>query len=162
MNPHQSPDSFDTASLDSSLLYDAVELISASGCIAGCNRATESADGAPAPSPGWVWEAEMLKPGLSLNGNTYYTPQFIRDSAREFEGCPSYADHQSTPAGSIRNVVGRFQNVRASEQFGAPVPSPAVIPSASEGSALSSVPYNLSPVTPSGPGIPSPAGANRE
>ena len=143
--PHQSPTSFGT---DSSLSFDAVELISACGTIAGSARATESADGAPAPSQGWVWEAEMLKPGLSLNGNTYYTPQFIRDSVREFEGCPSYADHQATPSGSIRNVVGRFQNVRASESANqsrdrpgavsddnAP---PPVIPSISEGSALPS------------------------
>ena len=67
----------------------------------------------PASPEGWVWEAEMLKPGLSLNGSTYYTPEFIREAATDFEGCPSYADHQSTPSGSIRNVVGTFRNVKA-------------------------------------------------
>jgi hypothetical protein len=57
----------------------------------------------------------MLKPGLSLNGSTYYTPEFIREAAADFQGCPCYADHQSTPSGSIRNVVGAFRNVRAEE-----------------------------------------------
>src|SRR5882724_6605561 len=75
----------------------------------------------------------------SIDGNTYYTPQFIRDAAREFEGCPSYADHQATPSGSIRNVVGRFQNVRATESNSHS--TDAVIPSVSEGSALSSSPF---------------------
>src|SRR5579883_1642910 len=84
--------------------FDSVELVNEAAAL-----------DAPASPEGWVWEAEMLRPGLSLNGNTFYTPEFIREAARDFEGCPSYADHQATPAGSIRNVVGTFRNVRAEE-----------------------------------------------
>ena len=94
--------------------FDAVELITASGWVRASSRAPE--DAGSASHEGWVWEAEMLKPGLSLNGNTYYTPEFIREAAQDFEGCPSYADHQASPSGSIRNVVGQFQNVRAESQ----------------------------------------------
>ncbi len=149
MFPHHPPDSLAAAPASlapplealersavthhSSLLYDAVDVLTVTGRL----EATVAEGLSPSSPEGWVWEAEMLQPGLSLNGNTYYTPEFIRQSVADFEGCPCYADHQSTPAGSIRNVVGSFRNVHVSEQFGASVPSPAVIPSVSEGSALS-------------------------
>ena len=120
------PDTQDQAKED----YDAVDLLTASGWVQPST--SENADPAATPE-GWVWEAEMLKPGLSLNGNTYYTPDFIRQAAQDFEGCPSYADHQTTPSGSIRNVVGTFRNVHVKESHEQTPP-------------LSPIPYNLFPV----------------
>ncbi|MBI2815460.1 MAG: Mu-like prophage major head subunit gpT family protein [Acidobacteria bacterium] len=87
--------------------FDAVELLSEAASVGLPSEASVK--------DGWIWQAEMLKPGLSLNGNTYYTPEFIREAAADFQGCPCYADHQATPSGSIRNVVGAFRNVRSEE-----------------------------------------------
>ena len=94
--------------------FDAVEFITEAGEVSGI-PSTESGH---ATSLGWVWETEMLKPGLSLNGTMYYTPEFIRGAARDFEGAPSYADHQATASGSVRNLIGTFRNVRADQGTG--------------------------------------------
>ena len=95
-----SKESRGVAAFGSSPAFDAVELLS------------EAVEVNAPKAQGWVWETEMLKPGLSLNGTMYYTPEFIRGAAKDFEGAPSYADHQATPSGSIRNVVGTFRNVK--------------------------------------------------
>ena len=64
---------------------------------------------------GWVWEAEMLRPGFSLNRDPatslprYYPPEFVREAAPLFEGAPSFADHGN---GSVRDLVGKWKNVR--------------------------------------------------
>ena len=84
--------------------FDAVEFIS--------EQATLSKSAPDGNEDGWVWEAEMLKPGESLNGFRY-TPQFIAEAAREFEGSPAHADHQETAGGSIRSWIGNWKNVRA-------------------------------------------------
>jgi len=87
------------------MLYQAVELITETAALAPA---------AVAKPEGWVWEAEMLRPGTSLNGY-HYTPEFIRQAAREFEGAPAFADHQQSATGSVRQWIGNWKNVRAEE-----------------------------------------------
>ncbi len=73
----------------------------------------------PQSAEGWAWEAEMLKPGFSLNRDLasglprYYPPEFIRAAAPLFEGAPAFADHPSFGGGgSVRDLVGKWQKVR--------------------------------------------------
>ena len=91
-------------------LFDAIEPVE------------ESAPLKAASAEGWVWEARMLQPGFSLNRDPatglprYYPPEFVREAAPLFEGAPAFADHSPSAAGSVRDLVGKWEHVR--------VPSP--------------------------------------
>ncbi len=72
---------------------------------------------------GWVWEAEILRPGVSMNRDPatglprYYPPEFVREAAPAFEGCPCFADHQPSASGSVRDLVGVFRKVHVAQTF---------------------------------------------
>ena len=78
----------------------------------------ESASLKAASAEGWVWEAKMLQPGFSLNRDPatglprYYPPEFVREAAPLFEGAPAFADHSPSAAGSVRDLVGKWEHVR--------------------------------------------------
>ena len=87
-------------------LFDAIEPVE------------ESASLKAASAEGWVWEARMLQPGFSLNRDPatglprYYPPEFVREAAPLFEGAPAFADHSPSAAGSVRDLVGKWEQVR--------------------------------------------------
>ena len=87
-------------------LFDAIEPIE------------ESTSLTAASAEGWVWDAKMLQPGFSLNRDPatglprYYPPEFVREAAPLFEGAPAFADHSPAAVGSVRDLVGKWEQVR--------------------------------------------------
>jgi phage major head subunit gpT-like protein len=62
-----------------------------------------------------VVEVTLIRAGTSKMGN-HYPPETLTSAVPLFEGAPAFADHQKRPdlpEGSVRDIVGHYQNVRA-------------------------------------------------
>lgn len=74
---------------------------------------TEAIDG-----KGFVWEAVLVKSGLSLN-NRYYPDAVLREAMPLFEGRPIFAkadeQHLKGEGKDVRNILGYVGNVRFAE-----------------------------------------------
>lgn len=73
----------------------------------------EAADG-----KGFVWDAVLIKAGLSLN-NRFYPDAVLREAAPLFEGRPIFAkgdeQHLKGEGKDVRNILGYVSNVRFAE-----------------------------------------------